>query len=266
MDIDVVVKERNTGALQFGAGYGTVTGFTLQGSINQINLFGKGQRLSASINSSRIGSFFNINFTEPSWDDSDYLIGVDVSQSGLDRFEYQERRTGGAFRVGRRFDDYSFANLRYRLENVRLSPFMDANGNLLTDTNLFPLSQASGWLSSFSVSYDYDKRDDRFLPSAGQLFSFSLEYAGLGGDLYFAKMVSSYRFYHKVYKELIWRNNWTYGVVWSLFDRPVPFNERFLLGGPFSLRGYRFFRVGRVRQSAYLKNLYSSVYNLPRSS
>lgn len=250
MDIEIVVKERNTGSIQLGAGYGTVTGFTMQGSINQINFLGKGQRLSASLNTSLIGSFYNLNFTEPNYDDSDYLIGFDLYQSGIDRFEYEERRVGGGIRVGRQIDDRLLATVRYKLDRTQLNPYFDPQGGLITDLTLFPLETASGIASSITGTIEYDERDDRFAPSRGHFASGSIEYAGLGGDLRFTKTNAIYRYFKKIFWEVVWRNNLTHSYLTS-HDPNVdpPFNERFLLGGPYSLRGYRFFRVGRTRFS-----------------
>jgi outer membrane protein insertion porin family len=256
MDVEIVVKERNTGSIQLGAGYGTATGFTMQGSVNQTNFLGKGQRLSASLNSSRIGSFYNLNFTEPNYDDTDYLVGFDLYQSGIDRFEYEERRLGGGLRVGRQIDDNLLATVRYKLDKTQLNPYFDNSGNVLTDLTLFPLSSASGITSSVTGSIEYDERDDRFAPSKGQFASASLEYAGLGGDLRFTKTNATYRYFNKIFWDVVWRNNVTHSYLTS-HDPNVepPFNERFLLGGPYSLRGYRFYRVGKTRfsQKAYDK-------------
>ena len=43
IDIEVSVKERNTGQISLGAGYSTATGGFLQGSVSQNNFLGKGQ-------------------------------------------------------------------------------------------------------------------------------------------------------------------------------------------------------------------------------
>jgi len=259
MDVEIVVKERNTGSIQLGAGYGTATGFTVQGSINQINFLGKGQRLSASLNSSQIGSFYNLNFTEPNYDDTDFLVGFDLYQSGIDRFEYEERRLGGGVRVGRQLDDTLLATVRYKLDRAQLKPYYDAQGGLLTDLTLFPLSTASGLLSSITGTIEYDERDDRFTPSKGQFASGSIEYAGLGGDLRFTKTNATYRYFKKIFWEVVWRNNVTHSYLTS-HDPNVepPFNERFLLGGPYSLRGYRFYRVGQTRFSQQAFNKFIS--------
>src|SRR5690606_21350278 len=73
MNVDISVKERNTGQIQLGAGYGTSQGFVLQGSVNQTNFLGKGQNLGASLNLSGTGNYFSLSFTEPYWNDTDYL-------------------------------------------------------------------------------------------------------------------------------------------------------------------------------------------------
>jgi outer membrane protein insertion porin family len=259
MNVEIAVKERNTGSINLGAGYGTVTGFTMQGSLNQINFLGKGQRLSASLNSSRIGSFYNVNFTEPNFDDTDYLLGFDLYQSAVDRFEYRDQRTGGAVRVGKRFSDYFNASLRYRLDDVKLTAYYDSNNNILTDLTIFPVDTATGILSSLTGSLEYDERDDRFMPSKGRYALASLEYAGVGGDLRFLKTNLSLRYFKKVIWDVVWRSNLTHGYLSSLDpERDPPFNERFLLGGPYSLRGYRFFRVGQPRFSSQLFTKYTS--------
>src|SRR5690606_26023980 len=45
------------------------------------------------------------------------------------------------------------------------------------------------------------------------------------------------------------RNSLQYARIDSLNDNPVPFSELYLLGGPYSLRGYRSYRVGRMKFS-----------------
>ncbi len=247
MDLEIIVKERNTGSVQLSAGYGSSTGFTLGGSLNQLNFLGKGQRLSASLNISDLGSYYNFNFTEPNYDDTDWLIGFDIYQSGLDRYEYKDNKVGGGVRVGRPIGEDLMASLKYKLENTELEAYKDSQGQTLTDLTLFPLSTASGVTSSLALSIEYDERDDRISPTKGHFASTTIEYAGVGGDLRYTKTNVTYRYFNKIFWEVVWRNNLTHGYLAS-HDPGVepPFNERFLLGGPYSLRGYRFYRVGKT--------------------
>ncbi|NJM10121.1 MAG: BamA/TamA family outer membrane protein, partial [Bdellovibrionaceae bacterium] len=80
--------------------------------------------------------------------------------------------------------------------------------------------------------------------------SVSLEYAGVGGTKDYTKGFGTFRYYKKLFWELVWRNNLTYGFISSNdSSKPPPFNELFLLGGANSLRGFDWFTVGRRKFS-----------------
>ena len=248
LNMDIVVKERNTGSIQLGAGYGSATGFQLTGQINQSNFLGKGQKLGAGLNISSEGSYYNLNFTEPYFKDTEWSLGFDLYQSSSNRYEYYEYKTGGAVRLGHPLGEDLFGSLRYKLDNTKLKEATETVGGVeqvITDPQLFPLETASGLTSSLTGILEYDKRNDRFSPSKGVYLSTSLEYAGLGGDLKYTKGNGTVRYFQKIFWDVVWRNNLAYSWISSHDNSPPPFNELYLLGGPYSLRGYRFFKVGK---------------------
>ncbi len=246
LNIDIVVKERHTGSVQLGAGYSSVDKFTLTGQVNETNFLGKGQRLGASLNHSSRGTYFNLNFTEPNYDDSDWLIGGDLYQSVSTREDFDQKITGGAARLGHPLGEYVNGILRYRYDKTILTGHTDSKtGESLTDPAIFPLETASGVTSSVTGTLEYDRRDDRFTPSKGLFLSTSLENAGIGGDLKYIKSINTFRYFQKVFWDVVWRNNLVFGVIQSQSSKAPPFNEMFLLGGAFSLRGYPSYTVGR---------------------
>lgn len=245
MDIDVVVKERNTGTIQIGAGYSSYSKFVLNGQVNQINFLGKGQKLGASIDLSEKQKLFKFSFTEPYFKDTEWSAGVDAYRSQRSPTEYAETKTGGALRLGHPLAPYLDGFIRYKLDETELK--LDPETG---DPKLFPVETANGTTSSVTLTLEYDKRDDRFAPSKGIFSSVSLEYAGIGGTLNYTKGFGTFRFYKKVYGDLVWRNNLTYGFISSNeAGREVPFNELYLLGGTNSLRGFKWFSVGKRRYS-----------------
>lgn len=260
LNIDINVKERNTGSIQLGAGYGSATAFTLQGQINQSNFLGKGQKLSAGVNISSLYSIYNFNFTEPYFLDTEWSLGFDVYQSLTDAYYYREQRVGGAFRFGHPLGDYLFGSIRYRLDRTDADPEVDTTNNLIiTDPNIFDLSTIRGKTSSVTGTLEYDRRDDRFSPSKGIYASTSLEYAGLGGDMAFTKGVANFKYFNKVFWDVVWRNNMSYSFIVSHSQgEDPPFNELFKLGGPYNLRGYDLFKVGKPVYSVYSYNLYKN--------
>lgn len=244
MDIDITVKERNTGSIQLGAGYSTYSKFIFNGEVNQMNFLGKGQKLGASANVSSNISFYRLSFTEPYFYDTDWSLGGDLYQSIRVTTAYSETKTGGAMRLGHPLAPYLDAYFRYRLDKTNIS--LTDQG----DKTLFPVETANGITSSVQFTLEYDKRDDRFMPSKGLFASTSIEYAGVGGDKEFTKGITTARYYKKIFWDMVWRNNLTYGFVSpNSSAKPIPFNELFLIGGANTLRGFNWFTVGKRKFS-----------------
>lgn len=245
MDIDIVVKERNTGTVQVGAGYSNFNGFVFNGQVNQINFLGKGQKLGVSIDLSKRQSLYKASFTEPYFYDTEWLVGGEVYRSQRLLTEYSETKTGADVKLGHPLAPYLDGSIRYKLDETKLE--VDPVSG---DPDLFPVDTANGTTSSITFGLDYDKRDDRFMPSKGLYTSLSLEYAGIGGNKNYTKGFGTVRYYHKVLWDIVWRNNLTYAFISSNDpNKPPPFNELFLLGGANSLRGFDWFTVGRRKRS-----------------
>lgn len=245
LNIDITVKERHTGSIQLGAGYSSTDKFQMTGQVNESNFLGKGQKLSARLNHSQRATDFSLGFTEPNLDDSEWSLGGELYQSLSYRDDFDQKVTGGAVSLGHPVSEYVNAFLRYRYDKTELTGKKDDKGVPLTDPVIFPLETASGVTSAIRGTIEYDRRNDRFTPSKGLLLSTSLEKAGLGGDLNYFKSINTFRYFQKIFWDVVWRNNLVYGSLQSQSGNEPPFNERFLLGGAFSLRGYPAYSVGK---------------------
>ncbi|HPI41771.1 MAG TPA: outer membrane protein assembly factor BamA, partial [Pseudobdellovibrionaceae bacterium] len=253
MNLDIVVKERSTGQIQFGAGYGSATGFTMQGSVSQTNFLGKGQNLSASLNVSSTASQYSLSMTEPYYNDSLWSLGGDIYQSGNSgREDYIENHEGGSVRTGYPIAEYTRLFFKYKYDKTLLDTKYLQN-KPVTDLTLFPLSEASGDTSSGTLTLEYDTRNDRFMPTRGLVSSASVEYAGLGGSIKYLKTGTIFRYYKNIFWDVVFRNSLQYDRVDQLEGRPIPFPELFVLGGPYSLRGYRSYRVGKMKLSETIR-------------
>lgn len=253
MDIDVQVKERNTGMIQLGAGYSNYGGFLLNGQVNQINLFGKGQKLGVSIDYSRAQRIINASFTEPYFMDTEWSVGGDVyyRKRRNEESAYYEDRWGTGIRIGHPLAPYLEGSIGYKIDETNLKLTEDG------DPVLFPVETANGTTSAVTFALVYDKRDDRFAPTDGQYHALTLEYAGLGGDLNYTKGTANTRFYKKIFWDVVWRNNLTYGfITQNESGREPPFNQLYLLGGANSLRGFNWFSVGKRKYSPRAYNEY----------
>ncbi|MBC7742983.1 MAG: outer membrane protein assembly factor BamA [Bdellovibrionaceae bacterium] len=242
LNIDVVVKERNTGQLQLTAGYGATQGPSIGGSIQQNNFRGLGQTLGARIDATRNRQDYSLGLTEPYLNDTLWSAGFDLFYiENKERINYDNRKTGASVRFGHPvLGDNLRAYLRYKLDKTALFE------NKYTDPYLFPLKTAQGITSSATVTLEYDTRNDRFTPSKGVYADVSYERTGLGGDLRYQEFSTHLRFFHNIFWDVVWRNNLTYLNLQSIDnDSEVPFSERYQLGGPYTLRGYGSGMVGK---------------------
>jgi outer membrane protein insertion porin family len=254
LDIEISLKERNTGQIQLGAGWGSNSGFSLQGSVSQTNFLGKGQSLSSNIRHGQGITEYGFDFTEPYFNDTEWSLGFGVSRTFVDQADYKENRTGGTFRFGHPLGEYIRGSVRYRLEQTNIDYIIRDDGtnyHVYTDETIFNKEKAQGLTSSIAGVLEYDKRNDRFSPSAGIYASGTMEYAGLGGKFNYTRGITSFKYFKKLFWEVVWRNNLNYQFIQSHNSDPVPFNELYKLGGAFTLRGYNFYTVGKRVYSRY---------------
>lgn len=251
MDIDIVVKERNTGTLQAGAGYSSYYGAIINAQLSQTNFLGRGQSLTGSVDLSNKQSLFRFSFTEPYFMDTNWQTGIDLYIQQRYLIQYTELKRGVNLRLGHPLAPYFMAYVRYKLEHTHID--LDPTYG---DKTIFPTETANGTTSSVTLTLEYDKRDDRFAPSKGLYASTSMEYAGIGGNIDYTKGTASVRYYKKIFWDLVWRNQLSYGFITpnGTSRTGVPFNELFLLGGANTLRGYNWYSIGARKFSQTVFN------------
>ncbi len=236
LDVEVSVKEKNTGQISLGAGYSTATGGFFQASVTQSNFRGMGQNLSFSLNLAKSSNTFSVDFTEPYFLDTKWLLGGGVFVSNNDTSSsYSERRKGLNVRVG--YPIMTFTNLyvTYKLEDTTIKS---------VDDPTIDKALENGLASSIQTSIVHDKRDDRSDPRKGYYLSYSTEYTGVGGDKKWLKNEAEGRGYYPVIGDLIFRTRFYAGKIDQVDSRKIPRTEKFTLGGSRNLRGYSYEDIG----------------------
>ena len=236
LDVEITVKETNTGQISLGAGYSTATGEFIQASIAQRNFQGRGQNLSFSFSHSKYSNSFSLGFTEPYLFDSKWTAGGDLyytDNSYSTSFDY--KRGGGDVRIGYPIMDYTRLYLSYKLENTKLSHVEDPT----VDQNL-----ENGWASIVSATVAYDKRDNRMQTTGGHYASLSYEYAGVGGSKKWTKGEFDGKYFYNVIGDLVLRSRLNVMKLDRVGGQAIPRTERFVLGGARDLRGYNYEDIG----------------------
>jgi len=113
-------------------------------------------------------------------------------------------------------------------------------GNL-TPTASMSMRHAAGSSikSSLFHNWIHDSRDDKISATRGSYLKLAQELAGLGGDAFFYKAESEAQLSRQLFSGVSLSFAARGGILWSLFDRPTYFSDRFQLGGPTSVRMFR---------------------------
>ncbi len=237
LDVEIQIKERSTGTVTLGLGYGSVQKFFLTAQIAEINLFGRGQNLTLSgqYSQDRRQRSLSLGFVEPYFLDSRWSAGGDVFfTSYLIPGRYLLFRRGFNLRTGHPINDEMNLFGVYKFEDTKPTDVVAANVDISDDIGL---------LSSVVTGIERDVRNNRFETTSGDYERISAEYAGLGGRKFFVKFQGNARYYKPLIGDLVLRTNFEIGHIIQSTPRNVPPSERFFLGGPNSLKGFNMFSI-----------------------
>ena len=238
LDIEILVKERNTGQISVGAGYSTATKGFLQASIAQNNFRGLGQNLSFSLSLSGVENNYELSFTEPYFNDSLWTAGGKIYRTDKSRRTLSYEKKGFALMLGHPVAEYTRLFATYKFENTQIADINDVTINPAVE---------NGLASSVRLAVVNDKRDNTFEPTNGHYISLSSEYVGLGGEMRWVKPEIDTRYYEKIWGDLVLRTR-IYAAQLFQNGRQIPLNEKFTLGGSRNLRGYGFDAIGPKRR------------------
>ena len=236
LDVEISVKERQTGQISLGAGYSTATEGFFQASVAQNNFRGLGQNLNLNISVAQNQQTYNLGFTEPYFMDTLWTAGADVykTQNALSR-AFSSEKWGGDIRVGYPLAEFLRFFVTLRHEYTKISQAR----NPTIDTDL-----ENGVASTIRTTFRYDKRNNVFEPTDGYFGSFALEYAGFYGDQKWLKATLEGRYYNPIYQEFVFRSRVRAQKLMQTSDRLLPRTEKFQMGGSRNMRGYNFEDIG----------------------
>jgi outer membrane protein insertion porin family len=230
LKIDVV--EKATGSFSVGGGYSSIEHAYGTASIDQRNLFGRGQNLQLKAQVSGVSQTYMLSFTEPYFLDKRLSTGFDVYNQTRDYTTYDRDSIGGKLRLSFPTWDYTRLYWNYGYDVSDVSNIDDTAANSIKEM------EGTNVTSSTRVSLKRDSRDKLFNASEGSLNSASVEYAGLGGDIGFTKYEVESGWYFPLFLGTVGVIHGKLGYVAEHPDKFLPDYEKFYLGGINSVRGF----------------------------
>ena len=245
------VEEQRTGQFMVGAGLSSVDniiGFVelTQGNFDLLgwpHFTGGGQKLKLRLQAGSERSDIEFSLIEPWFLNRRLSLGLDLFRHDA-RFlsdEYDQVNTGGALTLGKPLFTFNRVNWIYGLEDINID-------NVATNASELIKEEEGGRLKSYgTMELIRDTRNSTFVPSRGFRGSASATLAGgpFGGetDTYQFQLRAS-QFVPLWFDHVINLRGWTSMIQeYGSSDR-VPIFDRLFAGGPRTLRGFKFRKVG----------------------
>ncbi len=233
------VRELKSRIFNWGVGISLPLSFILSIGLEEMNLFNIGHRF-------KVQPSFKINIKKE-WEAKidalysvPYFTALRLSPSMLPFYGYENKQDfirqswGSEFRVSRIFSENIQANIANKYKYVDLAMKTE-----MPDT-------FSGTTNSIKMQLMYDYRNEFFNPKSGSYFVPLIEYAGgiFGGSNHYLRFESEIRHYQTFLlgKRNILAQRLKFAII--VPTDGVSLDEKYYLGGQYSLRGYREKSIG----------------------
>jgi outer membrane protein insertion porin family len=237
--LDVEVTEKSTGEITFGAGFSSADGPIADFGVKERNFLGRGQELRARAQVGGKREQYDLGFTEPYFLGRELEAGVDLYklvQDYQDNSSFDRETMGGSVRVAYNLSEHLKHQIRYSLQNSRISN-VDDNASIYIQQQ-----EGKDTVSMLGHSFMYDHRDSKFSPTSGHYLRVNQEFAGLGGDNNFIRHELQGEMYYPVAKQWTLAGFASAGNITGLSE-DVRINQRFFIGGQ-EIRGFANSGVG----------------------
>jgi outer membrane protein insertion porin family len=249
VDVNVNVKERPTGSLMVGAGFSSTEKLVLSGSIQQQNLFGSGNFVGLSVNTSKINTVYSLSYTNPYYTVDGVSRGFDIYHRNYDTSSltslarYGARSTGGGVRFGVPVTEDDTIN--YGLSYDRTTLKVDATSLQRYQDYVTQFGDTNSTVLG-SIGWARETIDSRLYPTKGYLQRISSEFGLPGGTLRYYRLSYQQQTFVPLARKLTLALNGEFGYANGYKGHQLPFFKNYYAGGIGSVRAYEPSSLGPV--------------------
>jgi len=249
MDLNIRVKEKNTGMFMIGAGYSAVDQAIVMAQVTQQNLFGRGQTLYLKASLGSKTNMYELSFTEPWLFDIPLWFKYDIwkYKREYDSYNWDSRGTG--FTLSYPFWKKISGNIGYK---ITIDDIQDINYS--TAPWYIKAQAGESTTSAVTVGLGMDTTDDYMFPSKGIKTNAFVQEAGgfLAGDNDFTKLGFNIAGYYPLPLKMVFGARGRIGHIQGHSGKDVPIFERYVLGGLNSIRGLQYLGISNSGTSDVL--------------
>ncbi len=236
-DILVEIKEKKSGEFNISAGYGSVDRFRTRAEVYTTNFLGTARKIGLSTKFSFVYRGMEASYSTPWSFGIPWQTDLNIKYDYQDEPNYEFDRLGGRFAFGHTFFSRSQISLTYRYDKVDFRSIKTVEIPERLKTNI----------RSLTLSSIYDTRDNMFNTRKGFYLEWSNEVAGafLKGTNSFLRSIWKIKYFRPINNNTILGSSLRIGWIEIIGESTeIPLNERFYSGGPNSIRGFEYRKVG----------------------
>ncbi len=253
LDVIYTVKERNTGSINFGIGYGTESGFSYQASVKQDNFLGMGSSISLGGRKDDYTTSVNLGYTEPYFTKDGVSLGGNVYYEKYDNSDddtaasYARTTYGVDLTLGFPVNEnnsyylgvgYAYNKLKNVVPEYSRQKYIDSMGYSGTSFKSQDFTFKAGW--------NYNNLDRGYFPTKGVKASLGGSVTIPGSDNKFYTLSADAQGFYPLDRNHTWVISAKAGASYAngFGGKTLPFYRNFAAGGIGSLRGFASGAIG----------------------
>jgi len=252
VDVNVTVKEKQTGNMMAGLGWSKSDGILFNTSVSQDNFLGTGKRINFGFNNSESSRHYQIGYTNPYYTVDGISRGFDLMYkqtdfADVDTAAYKTDVASAGVNFGIPLNEFDRVRLAFKVVHTDF----DTGGSASDEVSDFVDPDGVGKDSDsfldyiMTVSWSHDSRNSAIFATRGGKQRLSAEVSFPGSDLEYYKVEYSHRRYFPISESFTLSLNGEIGYGDAYGDTSkLPFFKNYFAGGTKSIRGYKDYSLG----------------------
>lgn len=251
VDVIYKVKERNTGSLNFGVGYGTESGLSYQASIRQDNFLGMGSSIALGGSRSDNGTNLELRYDEPYFTKDGVSLGgkifFDKNDSSKSRDSFGRTTYGTNVSLGFPVNENNAYSIGLGYTYNHLKNIDPEYNRWLYKTSM----NYKDWNFKsndfdLSVRWNYNSLNRGYFPTKGVRASLGGKVTLLGSSNKYYTLSSDVRGFYPIDRDHRWVLSGRLGLDYAdgFSGKRLPFYQNYTAGGMGTLRGFAYGAIG----------------------